>query len=150
LRKQIVIRSPATDKEWQAYYQLRWEVLRKPWRQPPGSERDALEQDSYHLLADDNEGGVVAVGRLNKTDAVTAKIRYMAVANSYQRQGIGSLLLAALERQAQKWKVSTIELDARDSHRAFYEKHGYLAAGAGPTLFNEITHTKMQKELPRV
>lgn len=147
MHKQVEIKPPVTDKEWQDYYQLRWEVLRKPWGQPPGSERDSLEHDSYHLLAENKEYGVVAVGRLHKRDLVTAQIRYMAVADSHQRRGIGGLILAALENQAKLWDITTIELNARDSHQAFYEKHGYLALGTGPTLFEIITHTRMQKRI---
>ena len=30
--------SPSQEHEWKAYFQLRFDVLREPWNQPPGSE----------------------------------------------------------------------------------------------------------------
>ena len=35
------LRVPQTEEELEAYYQFRWEMLRKPLHQPKGSERDA-------------------------------------------------------------------------------------------------------------
>ena len=35
------LRVPETAEELDAYYQFRWEMLRKPLHQPMGSERDA-------------------------------------------------------------------------------------------------------------
>ena len=39
----ITIIEPQTPKEFEAYYLLRYEVLRKPWKQPFGSEKDDME-----------------------------------------------------------------------------------------------------------
>ena len=36
----VEIRSPKTTDEWQEYYDLRYRVLRQPWNQPRGSERN--------------------------------------------------------------------------------------------------------------
>ncbi|MEJ2362384.1 MAG: thioesterase, partial [Gammaproteobacteria bacterium] len=36
-------KSPQTKQEWQAYFDLRWRILRAPWQQARGSERDDLE-----------------------------------------------------------------------------------------------------------
>ena len=36
-------RSPNTDLEFEAYYELRWRVLRKPWGQARGTEHDEYD-----------------------------------------------------------------------------------------------------------
>lgn len=38
------VSTPQSSEDWQAYYQLRWQVLRAPWGEPRGSEQDDLEQ----------------------------------------------------------------------------------------------------------
>ena len=94
------LRSPATPDEWQRYYHLRWQILRAPWQQPPGSERDDLEAQAYHLMLLNPDGEIAAVGRLHQLEQGGARIRYMAVAAEYQGRGAGSKVLAALEMQA--------------------------------------------------
>ncbi len=37
------LRVPQTAEELDMYYQFRWEMLRKPLRQPQGSERDGWD-----------------------------------------------------------------------------------------------------------
>ena len=37
------LRPPETAEEFDAYYNLRWMVLRAPWNQPTGSEKDEYE-----------------------------------------------------------------------------------------------------------
>ena len=41
---------PVSPDQWQAYYQLRWQVLRAPWQQTPGSEQDELEAQAHHFM----------------------------------------------------------------------------------------------------
>jgi hypothetical protein len=53
-------RSPKTALEFEHYYKLRWQILRQPWGQVLGSERDSLEQE---IIDEDNK--VLAVGRLD-------------------------------------------------------------------------------------
>ena len=58
------LRVPQTEEELDAYYQFRWEMLRKPLHQPKGSERDAWDAMAHHQMVMDEEGNLVAVGRL--------------------------------------------------------------------------------------
>lgn len=138
--------SPETPAQWQHYYQLRWQVLRAPWRQPPGSEQDDLEAQAYHLMLTTAEGEVVATGRIHQVDADTAQVRYMAVADSAQGKGAGSRILAALEAKAVQWGCFNVRLNARDSAVAFYQRYGYLRLADAPTQFG-IVHHQMQKML---
>jgi len=142
-----VCRSPKTAEEFEQYYQLRWQVLRKPWGQPLGSERDSLEQESFHRMIIDEHGKVLAVGRLEKTDQFSGKIRFMAVCKSVQGQGLGKQIIAALEQQAQKLGITDIRLKARENALTFYQQLSYTSKGFSHLLFDEIKHFSMSKKL---
>lgn len=140
------LRSPATAQEWQRYYQLRWQILRAPWHQPQGSERDDLETTAYHLMLINEQGDIAAAGRLHPLDNNTAQIRYMAVATEYQGKGAGSRLLSALEAQAAAWGCASVRLNARDTALAFYQRYGYRIVADAATQFG-IPHLLMQKNV---
>lgn len=143
----VRIIEPASPEDFRAYYQLRWKILREPWQQPPGSERDALDASSIHLLAVAASGTALGVGRLHFNSIREAQIRYMAVATTQQRRGIGSLLLQALEQRAAALGAACIVLDARETALGFYLKQGYVALGPGHVLYNCISHARMRKAL---
>lgn len=140
-------RAPESEKEFQSYYQLRWQVLRKAWCQPQGSEQDELEQQAIHRFIIDNKGDVLAVGRLHKTDQYIAQIRYMAVAPNMQGKGFGKQLIVALEHEAIRQGVKTITLNAREAVLPFYQHLGYQLQGFSHLLYDEIKHFNMVKSL---
>ena len=138
---------PVTQAQLRNYFELRWKVLREPWQQPRGSERDALDDSAIHLMLIDDTGNAVGVGRLHFNSIREAQIRFMAIALSSQRQGLGSTLLHALETRALQLGAGHIVLDARESALGFYCRHGYRATGTGHVLFNRISHLHMVKPL---
>ena len=138
------LRSPVSEQEWQNYYQLRWRILREPWQQPVGSERDALEDSAYHLMLVDEHSNIAAAGRLHKIDAATAQVRYMAVATEHQGKGVGSRILAGLEAQAAAWGCTHVQLNARDTASAFYQRSGYHSMSIAPEQIG-IRHYVMRK-----
>jgi len=143
----IMIKQPKTDKEFQDYYELRWRVLRQPHGQPRGSERDDLEELSIHLMAY-YEGKIpAAVGRAHLNSAYEAQIRFMAVDPHYQNAGIGSSLLAGLEKRIKTSGARYIVLNARETAAGFYIKNGYTRDGEAGTLFGNIRHIRMRKYL---
>jgi thioesterase domain-containing protein len=142
-----VCRSPKTVQEFQQYYQLRWQVLRKPWQQKLGSEKDELEQDAIHLMIIDENLQVIAVGRLDKASQFSGRIRYMAVHPDKQGQGLGKLLIKALENRAQQLGITELTLKAREHAIAFYQRLGYAEQGFSHLLFDEIKHFSMKKSL---
>ena len=142
-----VCRSPKTAEEFEQYYQLRWQVLRQPWGQSLGSERDNLEQESYHRMVVDENSKVLAVGRLEKISQYSGQIRFMAVCPSAQGQGLGRQIIEALEQQAKKLGITNITLNAREKALSFYQKLGYISKGFSHLLFDEIKHFTMNKEL---
>jgi N-acetylglutamate synthase-like GNAT family acetyltransferase len=143
----VEVRAPRNDREWEAYFDLRWRQLREPWRQPRGSERDDREAEAVHRLAIDNDGRVIGVGRLHGVDGHTGQIRYMAVAPSHRGQGVGTQILAALENAARQAQMHRIRLHAREMAAPFYRHRGYRSLSPSHVLYGEIRHFLMEKRL---
>lgn len=142
-----VCRSPKNALEFEQYYQLRWQILRKPWEQPLGSERDGLEQESLHRMIIDVNENVLAVGRLEKSSQFSGQIRFMAVSTKVQGQGLGQQIISELEYQAQKLGITEITLNAREDAVGFYRKLGYNLQDFSHLLFDKIKHFTMSKTL---
>lgn len=140
----MMIVEPTSGSDFRRYYDLRWRILRAPWDQPRGSERDEQDADATHLMVV-NDSETLGVGRLHIKPGSSACIRYMAVDEQYRGSGIGSLILAELENRAVAQGVKRIILNARETAVGFYEKHGYRALGPAPTLFGCIAHVEMSK-----
>src|SRR5690242_7663242 len=68
---------PRSKIDWEKYYDLRWRVLRAPWNQPRGSEKDDREAESQHLMILGPNAEAVAAGRLHFNSAAEAQVRYM-------------------------------------------------------------------------
>ena len=123
-------------------------MLRKPWSQPKGSERDEEEETSLHrMIIDKSNGKAVAVGRLQFNTIEEAQIRYMAVSDDYQGMGFGSEIIKVLENIAREKGSRRIILQSRENAVKFYEKNGYKIIEKSYLLFDEIQHWLMEKEL---
>lgn len=148
------VRAPRTPAEWDAYYRLRYAVLRQPWQQPPGSERVPADDEpgTIHalLLADENSLApqALAVGMLQPTSARQGQVRFMAVAPEAAGTGLGRQIMTALETQAQAAGLTEIVLHAREAAVGFYERLGYVVIEPSHTLFGVIPHFLMRKQLP--
>ena len=142
----INIKQASPGNELKQYYNLRWRILRKPWNQPEGSEKDKIEDECIHIIAKDNDN-VIGVGRLQFNSGTEAQIRYTAVDPDYEKQGIGKKIVGALEGHARKNNRTTITLDAREPAVGFYEKLGYIKKEKTYLLFNKIQHYKMKKAI---
>ena len=144
----IKIIEPTTSEEFKKYYNLRYEILRKPWGQPLGSERDEGEETSIHRMIIDNKtGNALAVGRLQFNSEDEAQIRYMAVAGDLQGKGLGSQIISSLEDVARGKGINRIILSARENALQFYKNNGYEIVKKTHLLFGEIQHWLMGKEL---
>jgi N-acetylglutamate synthase-like GNAT family acetyltransferase len=142
----VAARAPKTSAEWEAYYELRWRILRAPW-QPDGCDRDETDDTSIHRMVVREDGKVLAVGRLHRLDQDSGQIRYMAVESGCERRGYGTLVLGALEGAAAEIGLEKIILHARERAVAFYEHHGYAIIEPSFLLFDEIQHYLMTKNL---
>ena len=144
----ITVIEPQTPEEFKQYYSLRYEILRKPWGQPKGSERDNDDEISHHrMIIDEITEDTIAVGRLQFNTKEEAQIRYMAVADNYQVQGLGSKIVTALEDIALDKGANRIILQARKNAVQFYQRNGYKVVEKSYILFDEIQHWLMKKEL---
>lgn len=142
-----VCRSPSNALEFEQYYVLRWEILRQPWGQPLGSERDTKEHECIHRMIIDDNYQMVAVGRLEQSSQFNGQIRFMAVRESAQGQGFGQQIMTALECEAKKLGITEITLNARENAEAFYQRLGYSSIALSHKLYGEIQHILMKKDL---
>ena len=142
----VMVREPSGASEIDRYYDLRWRILREPWSQERGQERDQHECEAFHLGAWVGER-LVGVGRLHFISPDTAQIRYMAVEPEMQGRRIGSRILEQLELRAREQGAKRIVLNARDRAVHFYARHGYSVTHSSETLFNAIPHWEMLKTL---
>ncbi len=142
----MIIKEPKTKVEFEQYYDLRWRILRKPWNQPSGSEKDEKENESIHIMVIHNDK-VIGCGRGHFNSSTEAQIRYMAVDEDFQGKDVGTKMLKALELRLIKKEAKTIILNARENAVKFYLKHNYKIIEKGNTLFDVIEHFKMEKEI---
>ncbi len=143
----IVIKQPESPKEFEKYYKLRWRVLRAPWDEPKGSEKDGIEDECFHIAALNDGNKMIGVGRLQYNSADQAQIRYMAVETKHEGNGIGRMIVNALEQEARNKNINTVMLDARKPAVGFYQKLGYSIEEKSYLLFDEIQHFRMTKQL---
>jgi thioesterase domain-containing protein len=141
------LRSPKTVEELTRYYQLRWQILRKPWGQEQGSEQDEHEQQAIHKMVINEQGEILAVGRLEKRGKYQGKIRFMAVSEKNQGQGLGQQIINALEQEASQLGMKEIALNARENAIGFYQHLGYKILEFSHMLFDDMKHYTMVKKL---
>lgn len=157
----FIISQPVTKEEFKQYYHLRWKMLRAPWGQAEGTEKDAIEDQCFHLIATNSRSDslnhastnkidgvkVIGVARLQFNSAIEAQIRYMTVDRSFVHNGIGRELVNAIEQRAIQTSHKKIVLDARESAVGFYQKLGYQITEKSYLLFDLIQHYRMIKTL---
>jgi N-acetylglutamate synthase-like GNAT family acetyltransferase len=143
----ITIQEPQTPKEFGAYFLLRYEILRKPWNQPNGSEQDEMEDVSIHAMAISEQNEIIGVCRLQLNSKEEAQLRYMAVKEEMQGKGIGKKLIAYLENKAKENGAKKIILQSRENAVPFYINCGYNLVEKSYLMWNQIQHYLMQKNL---
>jgi N-acetylglutamate synthase-like GNAT family acetyltransferase len=141
------ITEPKTAEDFEKYYQLRWEMLRKPWNKPEGSEKDELEESSIHAMALNEHNEVVGVVRLQKLNEDEGQLRYMAVKNNVQNKGVGSLLLKYIENKARETGLKSLILQSREAAVNFYLKNNYAKVEKSYLMWGEIQHYLMKKNI---
>ncbi|ACL67674.1 GCN5-related N-acetyltransferase [Anaeromyxobacter dehalogenans 2CP-1] len=124
---------------------LRDEVFVAEQGVPIELEHDAEDATAFHVVALDG-GRCVGTGRLVRQAGGVGRVGRMAVARDRRRDGVGALLLQALEAQARAEGLAEIELHAQRYVEAFYRRHGYVPEGA-PFLEAGIEHVVMRKRL---
>lgn len=130
---------------YEQVYALRDEVLRKPIGLSLDDE-DLTDEKNDYILAAKNNNKVAGCLILTPKNETTLQLRQMAVANSWQKKGLGRLLVKRAEILAEEKGYHTIVLHARIVAQNFYQKLGYTKIG---NIFTEvgIDHIKMEKNI---
>ncbi len=125
---------------------LRYEVLRKPWDKPKDTATDNLEETSVNVFIEEN-GKVIACGRLQDNGNGIGQIRYMAVDDKFQGKGLGKLIVEKLEQEAKQIGLQRLELQARENAVEFYKSCGYAVKEKTFKLWDIIQHYLMVKDI---
>ena len=143
------IKEPKSTIDFDSYFYFRWKILRRPYGQPLGTEKDDHEKSSYHLMSVDSLNEIVGVGRIHifndELIKKNAQIRYMAVLENNRFNGIGTEILKQLEKHAFSNKVNNIILNSRENAIDFYKKNGYEVIKKTHILYDSIQHWMMSK-----
>ena len=132
------------------YFTLRRLVLKRFHQLPPGAERDDLDlpgAGSQHVTVRNAAGELVGGARLHLNSPAEAQIRYLAVSERCQGQGVGRILVERLEALARQRGARTVMLVARNAVVVFYERLGYQVRGKVPEIFDPAEHVRMEKVL---
>ena len=141
------IAEPKTAEDWEMYYELRWKVLRAPWDQPKGSEKEASDASAVNLMILGEDQRPIAVGRVHLEERGLAQVRFVAVEESMQGKGVGRLLMQELEQRARNLGASKVFLQSRENALEFYRRLGYTVTEKTALLFGVIQHYRMEKDL---
>ena len=144
----IKIVSPKTREEFKAYYELRFEVLRKPWGLEKGTEKDDFEPISKHFMAvDDSSGDIVGVIKLMEKEPGVGWFSHMAVSKKYQNSGIGKQLLTFVEDEARKEGYPVLGCMSRLTATEYFTRAGYIINGLPSHYFGTTQVVWMEKKL---
>lgn len=141
------VQAAHTPEQLEAIIKLRCKILRDPWNQPSETATDTLEQSSVNAFIEDDNGHIVACGRLQENENKIGQVRFMAVDNHMQGKGLGKLILFFLEERAKQMHLKSIELQARENALEFYKNCGYTIKEKSFLLWGQIQHYLMEKKL---
>lgn len=139
--------TPTSEEEFAKYFQFRWEMLRKPWNYPLGSEKDEYEQVSEHRMILNPKGEVVAIGRVHLNTAEEAQVRHIAVAKESQGKGLGKMILSALEAIARAQGAQRIVTNSRELSIEFFSSCGYEIEKQASNELGKLKRQQMVKRL---
>ncbi len=84
-----------------------------------------LAEPDGALLVAEVEGTVRGVGKVTRA----GKVELCYVEPGFERRGIGTVLLLALEERARRFGASRLHLNSSLGARSFYVRHGYEPTG---------------------
>jgi len=102
--------------------------------------------DNFFVVAEASDR-LLGVGLLHRS----GEINLLYLAPNAQRQGMGKAIHLALEEKAQAWGLLELKLDSTALACPFYERLGYLPAGAKRARFGVLhsyPYTKMLRPNP--
>ncbi|MFD2612853.1 GNAT family N-acetyltransferase [Paenibacillus gansuensis] len=144
---QMEIRIAENEAELQQCLQVRMEVFVGEQNVPADLEVDEFDVYPFnctHVLVTDG-GQPVGAARLRGYENNSAKYQRIAVLKSYRGQGVGALLLGALDKIAIEQGYSSAVLDSQCQAEAFYSKSGFHVVSTETFLDAGIPHVRMTK-----
>ena len=140
------------SSEYEQAIQLRYHLFYEEHGIDMASVLMPREQSAKHcVVLRSNERMVLAYGQLHRKNNSEHQIYQMVVEPSYQRQGLGSLVLQELIKTACHEKGNLLMLSARATYTEFYERFGFETDGAVfPSSSTGIPHVKMIKRCDRI
>jgi predicted GNAT family N-acyltransferase len=138
----------ATDADWPEVAALRHRVFVLEQGVPAELERDDADATAVHAVSRDDDGRVLATGRLllDAAGPGRAVIGRMAAEAAARGRGHGAAVLAVLQREAAARGQSEVELHAQVTARRFYERAGYTVVGEEHEEVG-IAHVTMRRRL---
>jgi GNAT superfamily N-acetyltransferase len=151
---ELDIVEPKGEEEFEAYYRIRYERLRKPLGLPPGTERDdTMEPATIHRVV--KIGGrvvaaacwVVGMRRERNVRRPYVRFRQMAVDPEFEGRGIGNAIMRHVEENARA--IGAIELvgNVRMENVPWLSRHGWIEVGEGVKLYDQVASLAMSKPL---
>ncbi|MCK4744132.1 MAG: GNAT family N-acetyltransferase [Sulfuriflexus sp.] len=95
---------------------------------PVELEWDELDEKSIHLLISSDETKDIATARMHVEETI-AHIGRMAVLKEHRQQGVGTLMLETLLKQARINGVKQIVLNAQTSAIEFHQRYKFNVVG---------------------
>lgn len=131
--------------DYDAELQLRDKVLRKPLGMSLFEEDLSRDKADIHIAAFYDNVLVGCLLLLPVAESIL-KMRQVAVDETFRSKGLGGMMVVFAEKYAQNQGYIKIELHARETAVAFYQKHNY-AVTANQFFEVGIPHRKMLKLL---
>lgn len=113
-------------EEWQAYHQIKEQVIFKPLNIKYDPNHFSITDKNHKHLILYKAEKIVAIAHLELTKDF-AVLRAMAVQEDFQGQGFGRKLLLQIESWLKMQEIQELKMHARLTAEKFYRKHGYLA-----------------------
>jgi ElaA protein len=147
----LTVRTVVSADDLAACLTLRRRVFIDEQRVPEELELDGDDDACTHFLVADAAGTPVATARMRlltdpATGAKVAKAQRVAVDAGRRREGVGALVMRALEDAARASSATSVKLSSQVHALPFYERQGYVAHG---DVYDDagIPHRDMTKSL---
>ena len=131
--------------EYDAYIALRDRILRKPLDLEFSAEELSDESEMFHFGVYQKSNIIACFVLVDLNDGLI-KMRQVAVDETYQNKGIGTLMVNYCEAWCMLHAYKKIVLNARIPAVAFYTKNKYNKTGK-EFIEVGIPHQKMEKKL---
>ena len=143
--EKLSFRKARTKRELTQAMAVRRSVFIVEQKIDEAEEYDGLDDTSLHFVAL-SDGKVVGTARVRFLSPQYAKIERMAVLKEFRRCGVGTGILARVEKELKARRVPVAVLHAQIIASPFYESRGYKPVGSH---FYEagIEHSKMKKKI---